>query len=96
MRTKGLFSRRWFICAGNKVPYGLLLLKEEEEGEAEVKRSSWLDERSLLELELAASWRKSNRSGTEEDREVSSETIPESADEKSPTSEESLECGKTA
>ena len=61
-----------------------------------MKRSSWLDERSLLELEVAASCRKSNRSGTEEDRDVRSETIPESADEKSPTSDESLECGKTA
>ena len=61
-----------------------------------MKRSSWLDERSLLELEVAVSCRKSNRSGTEEDRDVRSETIPESADEKSPTRDESLECGKTA
>ena len=61
-----------------------------------MKRSSWLDERSLLELEVAASCRKSKRSGTEEDRELRSETIPESADEKSPTRDESLECGKTA
>ena len=67
----------------------------EEEGEAEVKRSSWLDERSLLEVALP-SWRKSNRSGTEEDRDVRSETIPESVDENSPTSDESLECGNTA
>ena len=62
----------------------------------EVKMSSWLDVRSLLELEVEASWRKSNRSGTEEDAEVRSETIPESPDEMSSTRDESLECGKTA
>ena len=60
--------------------------------EEELKRSSWLEERSLGEFELAASWRKSKRSGTEEDRDVRSDTIPESVeDEKSPTREESLE-----
>ena len=60
--------------------------------EEELKRSSWLEERSLVELELVASWRKSNRSGTEEERDVRSDTIPESVeDEKSPTREESLE-----
>ena len=60
--------------------------------EEEFKRSSWLEERSLVELELVASWRKSKRSGTEEDRDVRSDTIPESVeDEKSPTREESLE-----
>ena len=60
--------------------------------EEELKSSSWLEERSLVEFELVASWRKSNRSGTEEDRDVRSDTIPESVeDEKSPTREESLE-----
>ena len=60
--------------------------------ETELKRSSWLEERSLVEFELGASWRKSNRSGTEEERDVRSDTIPESVeDEKSPTREESLE-----
>ena len=60
--------------------------------EEELKRSSWLEERSLVEFESVASWRKSNRSGTEEDRDVRSDTIPESVeDEKSPTREESLE-----
>ena len=60
--------------------------------EEELKRSSWLEERSLVELELVASWRKSKRSGTEEERDVRSDTIPESVDdEKSPTREESLE-----
>ena len=60
--------------------------------EEELKSSSWLEERSLVELELVASWRKSNRSGTEEERDVRSDTIPESVDdEKSPTREESLE-----
>lgn len=60
--------------------------------EEELKRSSWLEERSLVELEVVASWRKSKRSGTEEERDVRSDTIPESEeDEKSPTREESLE-----
>ena len=60
--------------------------------EEELKRSSWLEERSLVEFELVASWRKSNRSGTEEERDVRSDTIPESVeDEKSPIREESLE-----
>ena len=57
-----------------------------------MKRSSWLEERSLVEFEVVARWRKSNRSGTEEERDVRSDTIPESVeDEKSPTREESLE-----
>jgi len=57
-----------------------------------VERSSWLEERSLVEFELVARWRKSNRSGTEEERDVRSDTSPESEDdEKSPTREESLE-----
>jgi len=57
-----------------------------------VERSSWLEERSLVEFELVARWRKSKRSGTEEERDVRSDTIPESVDdEKSPTREESLE-----
>ena len=57
-----------------------------------MESSSWLEERSLVEFELDARWRKSNRSGTEEERDVRSDTIPESVeDEKSPTREESLE-----
>ena len=45
-----------------------------------------------MELEVVASWRKSKRSGTEEERDVRSDTSPESEeDEKSPTREESLE-----
>ena len=60
--------------------------------EEELKRSSWLEERSLVEFELVANWRKSKRSGTEEERDVRSDTIPEPVeDEKSPTREESLE-----